>query len=70
MSSLTSGSWEENMTVKCIKNEMRKALFSRAALITYLLSFSIVIYHTVTKAQIYNEFYAAYQGGETERGIP
>lgn len=52
------------MTVKCIKNEMRKALFSRAALITYLLSFSIVIYHTVTKAQIYNEFYAAYQAGD------
>lgn len=39
---------------------MRKALFSKASLITYLLSFSLVIYHTVTKAEIYNEFYTAY----------
>ena len=54
------------MTAKCIKNEMRKALFSRAALITYLLSFSLVIYHTVTKAGIYNEFYTAYQTGEVQ----
>lgn len=45
---------------------MRKALFSKASLITYLLSFSLVIYHTVTKAEIYNEFYTAYQTGEVQ----
>lgn len=54
------------MTAKCIKNEMRKALFSRAALITYLLSFSLVIYHTVTKAEIYNSFYTAYKTGAVQ----
>ena len=54
------------MTAKCIKNEMKKALSSRAALITYLLSFSLVIYHTVTKAEIYYAFYTAYQTGEVQ----